>query len=79
MVSQLWIFGIWFLKRFHCNQNPCNETKDSLAQEDLLHRTTSSKRTKNQTKAPTTHDSSDLLHIDSVLSNIKISESNAML
>ena len=40
---------------------------------------TSRKRTKNQTKAPTTHDSSDLVHVDHVPSNAKFSQSNAML
>ena len=42
---------------FHYSPNQSNKTKDSLAQGDLLHRTTSSKRTKNQTKASITHDS----------------------
>ena len=50
-----------------------------MAQGDLLHHTRSSKRTKNQTEAPTTHDSSDLFHVDSVPSNVKFSQSNAML
>ena len=59
--------------------NLFNKTKDSLAQGDLLHHTTSIKRTKNQTKAPTTHDSSDLFHVDKVLSNAKFSQSNASL
>ena len=54
---------------FHYSPNQSNKTKDSLAQGDLFHRTTSSKRTKNQTKAPTTHDSSDLFHVDNVPSN----------
>ena len=58
---------------FHYYPNQSNKTKDSLAQGDLLHRTTSSKRTKNQTKAPTTHDSSDLFHVPS---NAKFSQSN---
>ena len=64
---------------FHYYPNQSNKTKDSLAQEDLLHRTTSSKRTKNQTEAPITHDSSDLFHVDNVPSNAKFSQSSAML
>ena len=40
-------------------KNQSNKAKDSLAQGDMLHRITSSKRTKNRTKAPTTHDSSE--------------------
>ena len=75
MVSQLWIFGIWFKKVFHYSPNQSNKTKDSFAHGDLLHRTTSSKRTKNQTKAPTTHDSSDLFHVDNVPWNAKFSQS----
>ena len=39
----------------------------------------SSKRTKNQTKAPTTHDSSDLFHVDNVPSHAKFSQSKDML
>ena len=72
----LWNFVI---EVFHCSPNLFNNTKDSLAQGNLLHRTTSSKRTKNRTKAPTTHDSSDLVHVDHVPSNAKFSQSNAML
>ena len=64
---------------FHSSQNQFNKTKDSLAQGDLLHCTMSSKRTKNQTKAPTTHDSSVLFHVGNVSSNAKIFQSNAML
>ena len=36
-------------------------------------------RKKNQAKAPTKHDSSELFHIDSVASNIKFSQSRAIL
>ena len=64
---------------FHCNQNQLSKTKDSSAQEDLLHHTTSSMRTKSQTKAPTMYDRSELFHIDNVLSNIKFSQSIAVL
>ena len=64
---------LWYLviKMFHYSKNHSSKTKDSWAQGDLLHHTTSSKRTKNQTKAPTTHDSSDLFHVDNMLSNTK--------
>ena len=72
----LWNLG---MKVFHYSQKQSNKTKDSWAQGDSLHHTTSSKRTKNQTKAPTTHDSSDLFHVDTVPSNAKFSQSNAML
>ena len=58
---------------FHHSQNQANKTKDSWAQGDLLHHTTLSKRTKNQTKAPTTHDRSDLFHVDNVPSNAEFS------
>ena len=57
---------------FHYLPKQSNKTKDSFAQGDLLHRTTSSKRTKNQTKAPTTHDSSDLVHVGSVCLKAKL-------
>ena len=63
---------------FHYFRNQSNKTKDSLAQGDLFHCTMSRKRTKNQTKAPTTHDSSDLFHVGNVSSNAKISQFNAM-
>ena len=68
-------FDLWDLviEVFHYSQNQSNKTKDSWAQGDLLHHTTSSKRTKNQTKAPPMHDSSDLFHLDNVPSNAKIS------
>ena len=42
----------------HYSPNQFNKTMGFM--------TTSSKRTKNQTKAPTTHDSSDLFHVDKV-------------
>ena len=58
---------------FHCKQNQSSKTKDSSAPGNLVHRTTSSKRTKNQTKAPTTHDSSDLFHVDKVPANANFS------
>ena len=63
---------------FHYSQNQSIKTKDSWAQGDLLHYTTSSKRTKNQTKAPTTRDTSDLFHTDNVPSNATFSHCNAM-
>ena len=58
---------------------PIQKKRDSWAQGDLLHHTMSSKRTKNQTKAPTTHDSSDLFHVDNVPSHAKFSQSKDML
>ena len=64
---------------FHCNQNQPGETKDSPARRHMWHCVMSSTRKKNRTKAPTTHDSSELLHIDSVPSNVKFSQSIAML
>ena len=39
----------------------------------------SSTRKKNQTKAPTKHDSPELFHIDNVLSNVEFSQFTAML
>ena len=62
---------------FHCNQNQPSETKGSPAQGNLWHRVTSSTRKKNQTQVLTKHDRSELLHIDSVLSNVKFSQSIA--
>ena len=72
---------LWNLVKevFHCNQNQPSKTKDSSAQRDLWHRVMSSKRTKNQTKAPTKHDSSELFHVDNVPSNVRFSQSIAML
>ena len=64
---------------FHCNQNQPGKTKDSSAQGNLWHRVMSSTRKKNQTKAPSKHDSSELFHIDNVPSNDKFSQSIAML
>ena len=64
---------------FHCNQNQPSETKDSSAQRNLWHRVMSSTRKKSQAKAPTKHDSSELFHIESVPSNVKLSQSIAML
>ena len=64
---------------FHCNHNQPSESKDSSAQGNLWQRVTSSTRKKNQAKAPTKHDSSQLFHIDSVPSNVKFSQSIAML
>ena len=78
-VSQLWCFGIWFYKVFHCSQNQPSKTEDSSAHGNLWHRVTSSTRKKNQTEAPTKHDSSELFHIDNVPSNIIFSQSVAML
>ena len=72
----LWIFVI---EVFHYNQHQSNKAKASLAPGDLLHHVTSTKRTKNQTKAPTTHDSSDLFHVDNVPSNVGFSQSNSIL
>ena len=47
--------------------------------EELRNRVISSTRKKNQTKVPTKHDSSELFHIDSVPSNVRFSQSIAML
>ena len=63
-VSQLWIFGIWWWKCFIATKT---------------NRVMSSTRRKNQTKAPTKHDSSELFHMDNVPSNVKFSQSIAML
>ena len=49
---------------FHDNENQSNKAKDPSAQGDLLHRVTSSKRTKNQAEAPTTYDNSELFQED---------------
>ena len=63
---------------FHCNRNQPGKTKDSSAQGILWYRVMSSTR-KNQTKALTKHDSSELFHIDNVRSNVTFSQSIAML
>ena len=72
---------LWNLVKevFHYSQNQSNKTNNSWAQGDLLHHTTSSKHTQNQTKAPTKHDSSDLFHVDTVPSNATFPQSIAML
>ena len=72
---------LWTLviEAFYCNQNQLSKTKDSSAHGNLWHHTTSSKRTKNQAKAPTRHDSSELFHIDSVHPNVNFYQSIAML
>ena len=57
---------------FHRSQNHASKTKDSSAQGNWWHRVTSSTRQKNQTKVPTTHDNSELFHIDSVSPNVRI-------
>ena len=64
---------------FHCNQNQPGETKYSAVQGNLWHRVMSSTRKKNQTKISTKHGSSDLFHVDNVHSNVKFSQSIAML
>ena len=64
---------------FYYSPNQSNKTKDSLVQGDLLHCTMLSKRTKFQTKTPTTHDSSELFHVVNVPSNVRFSHSIAML
>ena len=64
---------------FHCNQNQFIETKDSSSQGNLWHLVMSSTRKKNQAKAPTKHDNSELFHIDDVPSTVKFSQSTAML
>ena len=64
---------------FHCNQNQPSKTKDSSAQGNLWHRVMSSTRKKNRTEAPTEHDSSELFHVDNVSTNVKFSQSIAML
>ena len=79
MLSLLWTFGIWLTKCSIVPQTTPIRPKIYLHTGDLLHRTTSSKRTKNQTKAPTTHDSSDLFHVDNAPSNAEFSRSNAFL
>ena len=72
------LLDLWnlFIEAFHCDQNQPSKTKDSSAQ---WHRVMSSTRKKNQTKAPTKHDISELFHIDNVPSNVKLSQSTVML
>ena len=72
---------LWNLvtEEFHYSQHQSNKTKDSWPQGDLLHHTTSRKRTKNQTKAPTTHDSSDLFHVDNVLSKYVFEDNKVVI
>ena len=67
----------WVKEVFHCNQNQLGETKDSTVQGNLWHRVIT--RKKNQTKISTKHDSSDLFDVDNVHSNVKFSQSIAML
>ena len=63
-----------FVEVFHYTPNQSNKAKDSFAQGECG-RVTSSKRTKNQTEAPTTHDSS---HVDNVLSSVSFAQSIAL-
>ena len=67
------------IRRPSDGQNQPSKTKDSSVQGNLWHRVMSSPRKKNQTKVPTTHDNSELFHIDSVPSNVNFSRSIAML
>ena len=72
---------IWNLVKevSRCNHNQPSKTKDSSVQGNMWHRVMSSTRKKHQTKVPTKHDSTELFHIDSVPSNVKFSQSIAML
>ena len=54
---------------FHLSQNQLSKTKGQSVQVILLHNASSSKRTRNQAKVPTKHDSSDLCNVHHVLSN----------
>ena len=66
-----------FVEVFHYTPNQSNKAKDSFAQGECG-RVTSSKRTKNQTEAPTTHDSSEWFHVDNVLSSVRFAQSIAL-
>ena len=61
------------------DRNQPSKTMDSSAQGNLWHRVMWSTRKKNQTKVPTKHDTSELFHTDGVPSNVKFSQSIAML
>ena len=67
MVSRLLIFGV-----FGC-------TSVSFPPDQFRSHSSSNKHTMNQAKAPTTHGSSDLFPVDNVPTNVKFSESIAML
>ena len=54
----------------HSSQQQLNETKGLSVQGNLLRNTTSNQHTQNQTNVPTTHDTFDLYHVDSVPSNV---------
>ena len=74
-VSQLWIFA----EVFHCDQNQPDKTKGPSAQGNLWHPVMTSTRKKSQTETSTMHDSSELFHIDNVPSNVRFSQSIAVL
>ena len=77
-VSQLWIFGIWSWK---CSIPKTNPIKPRIHHDretfGIASRQAHGGRIK--TKAPTKRDSSELFHIDDVPSNMRFSQSNAML
>ena len=72
---------LWNLVKevFHCDQNQPNKTKGHSAQRSLSHRVMTSTRKKSQTMTSTMHDSSELVHIHNVPSNVRFSVSIALL
>ena len=71
----LWNLGI---EVFHCDQNPPDKNQGSI-QGNWWHRVMTSARKKSRTKTSTKHDSSELFHIDNVPSNVRFSQSIAVL
>ena len=64
---------------FHCDQNQPYQTKGFPAQGNLWHHVMIGTRKESQTKTPTMRDGSELFHFDNVPSNVRFSQSIAML
>ena len=64
---------------FGCRSVPLKTTINPMKPRIHQLRVMLSTRKKNETKAPTTHDSSELFHVDNVPSSVKFSQSIAML
>ena len=74
----LLIFEIWFLKGCISSSNQPKKSKENV-QRNLLHDTPSRKHTKNQVKTPIQYTDLELCNVDYVSSNVKSSQSAAML
>ena len=78
-VSQLWISGIWLERYFIATKTNPIKPRVHQHKETCGIASCRAYERRIKPKAPTKHDSSELFHIDSVPSNIKFSESIAML